>query len=99
MKPFLTTAAVAVALLAAAGAMAGERTVTLRVDNMYCPTCPFIVQRSLEKVAGVLEVKVSYEEKTAVVTFDESETDVGALTAATTEAGYPSRPLAADRGE
>ncbi len=41
---------------------------------------------------GVNEVEVSYKEKTAVVTFDGNQTNVAALTAATTDADFPSRP-------
>jgi len=75
-------------------AAANERTVTLRVDGMYCPSCPYIVRRSLAAVPGVRDVSVSYRNKTAVVTFDETLTNVAALTGATTEMGYPSKPLA-----
>jgi periplasmic mercuric ion binding protein len=35
---------------------------------------------------------VSYKDKTAVVTYDDTEADIAALTRATTEAGYPSAP-------
>jgi len=35
---------------------------------------------------------VSYQDKTAVVTYDDTRADVRALTAATTNAGYPSTP-------
>jgi periplasmic mercuric ion binding protein len=35
---------------------------------------------------------ISCKDKTAVVTYDDSEVDVKALTAATTNAGYPSAP-------
>jgi mercuric ion binding protein len=35
---------------------------------------------------------VSAEDKTAVVTFDDSKAEVGALVKATTDAGYPSAP-------
>jgi mercuric ion binding protein len=59
---------------------------------MYCADCPFIVKRSLEGVGGVVHVTVSYKDKTAIVTYDDSKADVGALTAATTNAGYPSTP-------
>ena len=67
-------------------------TVTLAVKNMYCADCPFIVQKSLEAVPGVSKTVVSYKDKTAVVTYDDSRADVAALTHATTEAGYPSAP-------
>jgi mercuric ion binding protein len=43
-------------------------------------------------VLGVKAVTVSYKDKTAMVTYDDTRTDVEALTAATTNAGYPSAP-------
>jgi mercuric ion binding protein len=51
------------------------------------------VKQSLTKVAGVGNVAVSYEKKTAIVTYDDAKTTLAALTAATTHAGYPSRPI------
>ena len=92
MTRLATSAAVAFALLASTPAFAGERTVTLAVKNMYCAACPHTVKASLEAVPGVAKAVVSYKEKTAVVTFDDAKTDVKALTAATTSAGYPSAP-------
>jgi mercuric ion binding protein len=47
---------------------------------------------SLQAVRGVKTVTVSYKDKTAIVTYDDSTADVEALTAATTNAGYPSAP-------
>jgi mercuric ion binding protein len=35
---------------------------------------------------------VSYKDKTATVTYDDSKADLEALTGATTNAGYPSAP-------
>lgn len=78
-------------LMLATGAAAAERSVTLRVDNMTCESCPYIVDKSLERVDGVIEAKVSFEQRTAVVRYDDERTDVDALTRATAEAGYPSR--------
>jgi mercuric ion binding protein len=76
--------------LASSAALAGEQTVTLRVENMYCSACPITVKSSLEAVPGVAEAVVSYAKKTAVVTFDDAKTAVPALINATTNAGYPS---------
>lgn len=92
MTKLLTSAAFGLGLLASPAAIAGEKTVTLAVQNMFCAACPQIVQKSLEAVPGVAKVAVSYKEKTAVVTFDDSKADVKALTTATTNAGYPSAP-------
>jgi mercuric ion binding protein len=84
--------AMAAALLLSAGtAFAAEKTVTLKVDNMTCASCPVIVKGSLAKVDGVSAAKVSFEKKTATVTFDDAKTNVAALVAATTNAGYPSK--------
>jgi mercuric ion binding protein len=85
-------ALIAIGLAAAAPALAGERTVTLAVRNMYCAACPLTVKSSLEAVPGVEKVVVSYPEKTATVTFDDAKTGISSLTAATTNAGYPSAP-------
>jgi periplasmic mercuric ion binding protein len=92
MTRLLSSAAMAISLLAASTAFAAEKSVTLAVKNMYCADCPFIVRKSLEAVLGVSKAVVSYKDKTAVVTFDDGRTDVPALTRATTAAGYPSAP-------
>lgn len=74
-------------------AFAVPKTVTLNVSGMTCSLCPVTVKKSLEKVAGVTDVKVSYENKQAVVTFDDGKTSIEALQKATADAGYPSTIL------
>lgn len=93
MKRLLSALAIVTALSAAGTAMAAEKTVTLAVDNMYCSACPYTVKQSLTKVTGVGKVAVSYEKKTAIVTYDDEKTTLVALTQATTQAGYPSHPI------
>ena len=93
MKRFSTAAFAGLMLLAAHGASADERTVTLKVDNLFCATCPYIVKQALSRISGVTEVEVSYQEKTAVVTFDDRKTDVAALMAATAGTGFPSNVI------
>ncbi len=73
-------------------ALSAEQTVTLSVD-MWCPSCPYIIKRTLARVPGVLVVKVSYDDQVAIVRFDDDETDVTALTQATARVGFPSEPL------
>ena len=80
------------AVLASPVAFAGENTVTLAVKNMYCAACPHTVHASLQAVPGVKKVAVSFKEKTAIVTYDDTKADLTALTTATTNAGYPSAP-------
>ena len=92
MSKLLAAAAIAVSVLGSSTVLAAEKTITLAVKNMYCADCPFIVRKSLEAIPGVSKAVVSYKDRTAVVTYDDTATDVTALTRATTEAGYPSAP-------
>ncbi|QGJ79357.1 mercuric transport protein periplasmic component (plasmid) [Sinorhizobium meliloti] len=73
----------------APAAWAGERTVTFAVDNMTCASCPYIVKTTMAAVPGVANVTVSFEAKTATVTFDGSRTSTDAIAAASMNAGYP----------
>jgi mercuric ion binding protein len=91
-KSLVSATVFTLCLLVASAASAAEKTITLAVKNMYCATCPHTVKASLEAVPGVAKVVVSYKDKTAVVTYDDSKTGVEVMTAATTNAGYPSAP-------
>jgi len=71
---------------------AATKQVTLTVPTMDCDTCPITIRVSLMKVPGVSHAVVSYERRTAKVTFDDAKTSVAALTKATEAAGYPSFP-------
>ena len=93
IKRVLAVLAIATTVSAAGSAMAAEKTVTLAVKGMDCSACPYIVKQSLTKVPGVDKVEVSYEEKTATVIYDDEKTTLAALSAATTQAGYPSQPI------
>jgi len=93
MNKVIAAALLGTGLLGSATALAAPKTVTLSVPGMYCATCPITVKGSLTAVPGVAKVEVSLANKTATVTFDDAKTDVPALTAATTNAGYPSTPV------
>ena len=67
--------------------------VVLAVENMTCASCPYIVKQTLANVPGVNSVGVSFKEKTAIVVFDDSKTNVAALTTATADVGFPSRVI------
>ena len=93
MTRILASMSVATIVLASAAASAAERTVTLAVENMYCDTCPYIVKQSLAKVPGVDKVVISFERKTAIVTYDDQKTAPDALASATTHAGFPAKVM------
>lgn len=92
---FLTLSAFSLGLLASGAVYAAERTVTLAVANMTCASCPYIVEKSLSAVPGVSKVTVSFEDKSAVATFDDQKTNVQTLIDSVTTAGYPSKLAAA----
>lgn len=81
--------AVALALTPGLPAWAATQTVKLDVPGMHCETCPITVRKALSKVEGVSKVETSLEKREAVVTFDDTKTDVAALTRASANAGYP----------
>ena len=69
---------------------ASLQTVSLKVGNLWCASCPVIVRRALEQVEGVRKANVSFRSKTATVAFDPSRCDVAKLMAATGAIGFPS---------
>lgn len=77
--------------------LAETRTVTLSVPQMDCITCPITVRKALERVDGVNQAVVDFKRKTATVTFDTEKVDAAQLTQATTNAGYPSDVVKADK--
>ena len=93
MRPRILISAFILLLTSAGYTAAEERSVTLKVDGLTCSSCPYIVKQTLARVPGVSDVTVSFRKKTAVVTFDDSKTNTAALTAATTNQGFPSRVI------
>lgn len=71
-------------------ANAAPKTVTLAIPSMECPVCPITVKKALLQVPGVSQTEVSFEKRQAVVTYDDTKTNIAALTESTKNAGYPS---------
>ena len=92
MKTYLSALALIASVMTAPAAFAAERTITFAVDNMTCASCPYIVKTWMAAVPGVTKVAVSFEAKTATVTFDDGKTNPDAIAAASMNAGYPARP-------
>lgn len=93
MNKYLSTLALISSVMVAPAAFAGERTVTFAVGNMTCASCPYIVKSSMVAVPGVAKVAVSFQAKTATVTFDDAKTNPDAIASASMNAGYPARPV------
>ena len=90
MRTFLGAATMGLVLLGASPAFAAEQTVTLSISGMWCAGCAYMVKETLWDVEGVQFVEVSARRKDAIVTFEDTETDVATLLAATSGAGFPS---------
>ncbi|MBC1482355.1 heavy-metal-associated domain-containing protein [Listeria sp. FSL L7-1509] len=61
---------------------------TLKIEGMTCGHCEARVTKALEEVAGVTNVKVSLEEGTATVEFENGKVTEDTLIDAVEEAGY-----------
>lgn len=68
---------------------AAERTTVMDIENMTCALCPFTVSRAIESVSGVSSVKVSLDDKTATVIYDDGVAVLEEIADASTFAGYP----------
>lgn len=68
------------------------RNTTFSIANMTCPTCPITVKTAMSRVHGVQSVRIDFASKTATVEFDPRLTNIGAIAAASTNAGYPAKP-------
>lgn len=92
-KP-LVMAAAATFIVLSWPAQAADKTIVLAIRNADCVLCPPIVRRSLLRVQGVKDVKISQANQMAdfmaTITYDDAVTNDTALVAVTTKAGYPS---------
>jgi copper chaperone len=76
-------------------ALAAGQTTLLHIQNLMCGADPHIIQGSLAALKGVAEIKISLENKTVTVSYDESQVSLEALLRAVGIAGYPATPQAA----
>ena len=91
LKRMIGTAAFSLLLLTALFALAAQQ-VVMDIKGMTCELCPIAIKKSLEKVNGVKEIKVSFEEKKARLTVDDAVTDK-ALEEAVRRAGYQGKVI------
>ena len=65
------------------------QSVTLKIEDMTCASCPLTVKQALKKVSGVTEVHVDFKTKLAQVKFDPDKTQPEQLARVVTQIGYP----------
>jgi hypothetical protein len=59
MKNLIFVTAILASLTFAQAATAEERTVKLEIDNFYCASCAYIIQKTLAGLPGVANSKVT----------------------------------------
>ncbi len=65
-----------------------EKTITLRIQGMFCAHCEETIRKALMGVSGVLSAGVSWEREQAVVRYDPERTDASTLRKSIEDAGY-----------
>ncbi len=76
------------------GEAAPTQQATLSVRNMTCSACTVTVRKSLTRVEGVKDAKVTLGPPQAEVTYDPAKVRMERLVEATSKAGFPSTILA-----
>lgn len=72
----------------AAEGAATVQSCTFQVLGMDCPACKATLKAAIKRLDGVKDVSVSYEEKSAAVSFDPKLTTTSAIVAKIGELGY-----------
>ena len=93
MKKILLAIALSGLVSAFSPAHAEDQTVSMSIEKMTCALCPLTVRKAMERVDGVHEVKVNFDTKIAIVTFDDSITTAAKVANASTDVGYPATPV------
>jgi len=72
---------------------AEQNSVSLQVEKMNCPSCPFMIKRALERLDGVESASVSIDSKLAVIKYDDEKATAQDFIETITELGFPSNEV------
>ena len=64
------------------------KTVTFKVADMHCPSCPRLIQLDLQDLPGVVAANANLDTKLVVVEFDEANVSVPELISSIKDSGY-----------
>jgi copper chaperone CopZ len=70
------------------GEILSEITAEIGVEGMTCTGCENSINKSVEKLEGIVEVTSSHIDKKTVVKFDESKISIEQIKEAITQVGY-----------
>ena len=89
---------VPIMFLASAALHAAEQTITLSVPDMNCPSCPYMVEQSVNFVDGVQSAKAELKTRTCSVVYDDAIASIEDILGATADIGYKSTVIEPESG-
>ncbi len=84
--------------LASVASQAAESTITLSVPDMNCPSCPYMVEQSVNSVDGVQSAEAELKTRTLTVVYDDAIASVENILGATADIGYKSTVIEPKNG-
>jgi P-type Cu2+ transporter len=76
----------------------GERELALRIDGLHCAACAWLVQGSLQRLAGVTDITVNAAAARAALRFDPRRVTLSAVLAQIQALGFTPQPLSYSGG-
>jgi len=73
-----------------------DKTVEISLPTIQCGMCVRTIEKALNKLNGVINAEVDFENKKTVVTYDDKKTSLSKLEKAITKAGYDANNKKAD---
>lgn len=64
------------------------QTVTFKVADMHCPSCPRLIQLDLQELPGVVAANANLDTKLVVVEFDPASLSIPELVSSIKDSGY-----------
>ena len=62
--------------------------ISLKIEGMHCTGCSNRLEKVLNSTDGVEKATVSFEDKKAIITFDESKTNIEKIKEAIEDSGF-----------
>ncbi|OOE71478.1 heavy metal translocating P-type ATPase [Salinivibrio kushneri] len=79
--------------------VADQKEVTLSLDGVSCAACAWLIEKQLQRTAGVTHIQVNTTTNRAQVRWDENETSLSTVLTHIHHLGYKAAPFEADKQE
>jgi copper chaperone CopZ len=73
-----------------------KKTAEISLPSVQCGMCQRTIEKALEKIEGILTADVDIENKKAVITYDDSKTNLSEIERTITMAGYDANDKTAE---